>query len=180
MDKSSFRAEQIIRLEDFFQTAKSRTETDELLVKISQSPIFQSATSVGISLNDDLQLPINQLVRQLRDLGKDVYLARPTKRNQLDFILWPAEINIPKSVAELNQFNDNVVNNRLDLIVAPGMAFSQKGHYRVGVGEGNFDFFLNRYQTKTVGIAYSKMLFEEPEWDISMLDVPVDEIITVG
>lgn len=177
MDKSSFRAEQIERLEDFFQTSQSIKETAELLENLANSSSLASAQKIGVSISDDLQMPSKKLIAKLRSLKKDIYLARPTKNNQIDFVFWPETINLPESMQELLQFNPTVIDNSLDLIITPGMAFSTSGNYYVGIGVGNFDFHLNRYQTKSIGLAYSAMLFEKPVWDISMLDVPVDEII---
>ena len=65
---------------------------------------------------------------------------------------------------------------KIDLVVAPGVAFDEKG-YRIGYGGGYYDRFLTRCpQALHVGLAYEMQMIEcvFP----SERDVPVHKVIT--
>lgn len=64
--------------------------------------------------------------------------------------------------------------------MVPALAISKTHRYRVGFGGGYFDRFLNQYQSKTVTLALTPMIFEKAEWPVSMMDVPIDELIIPG
>lgn len=73
---------------------------------------------------------------------------------------------------------DAKINNELDLIVVPGLAFALDSHARLGFGGGYYDRFLKKYPTKTIALANSRMVFEHAQWPVENFDVPIQTIIT--
>src|SRR5699024_3533378 len=66
------------------------------------------------------------------------------------------------------------VNNQVDLIVVPGLIYSETG-YRIGYGGGFYDRFLKDYSGLKISLLFEEQIGEavrEPH------DVPVDILIT--
>lgn len=66
--------------------------------------------------------------------------------------------------------------DKLDLILAPGLAFDKKG-YRLGWGGGYYDRFLACCKNGFIlGIAFEEQLLEEVAHE--SLDIPMDAVVT--
>jgi len=65
----------------------------------------------------------------------------------------------------------------LDLVIVPGIAFTQQGH-RLGRGGGYYDRFLNKLErhTYSVALAFEMQMIEKIP--LEETDIPVDCIIT--
>ena len=71
-----------------------------------------------------------------------------------------------------------MVNNHLDLVIVPGLAFALDSHVRLGFGGGYYDRFLAKYNPKTVSLVNSQMQFQHAEWPVENTDIPVQTLIT--
>ncbi len=66
------------------------------------------------------------------------------------------------------------VNNEIDLLLVPGLAFNREG-YRIGYGGGYYDRFLSSFKGQTVSVILDAQLMKIPVDDF---DQPVHKIIT--
>jgi 5-formyltetrahydrofolate cyclo-ligase len=70
------------------------------------------------------------------------------------------------------------VNNNVDLVIVPGLAFDISSNYRVGFGGGYYDRFLANYRGNTIALVPRAMKFEKADWDIEDHDIKIDKLIT--
>ena len=75
---------------------------------------------------------------------------------------------------------DAEVNNELDLVIVPGLAFALDSHVRLGFGGGYYDRFLAKYNPKTVSLVSSPMQFASSEWPVEKTDIPIQTIVTTN
>jgi 5-formyltetrahydrofolate cyclo-ligase len=87
--------------------------------------------------------------------------------------LKPGSFGVLESLKTSEKLSEN---EKLDLLIVPGVAFDQKGH-RLGYGKGFYDRFLAKKRfEKSVGLAYQLQIKESlPHEDH---DEKVDEVIT--
>ncbi|GAF39695.1 5-formyltetrahydrofolate cyclo-ligase [Agrilactobacillus composti DSM 18527 = JCM 14202] len=182
MDKVTFRKQQIDRLVKFSKDDQKSQEEAQLTKAFYQLENFQNAETIGLTISQDIEFNTAPLIKAVQNLGKKVYVPRTLSNYQMTFLPYPAD------VADLEKSSFGIYEPKLiasqrldppDLVVVPGIAFSKDGHYRIGFGAGYYDRYLNRYQPHTTAFVLSPMLYDEPQWPVSMLDVPVEDILTV-
>ena len=183
MTKKEIRQQQIAKLSNFAETPEKDAEDQILLNKIMKLQWLNECQTVGITSSLTYEVDTSGLIAQLWDMGKDVYLARANdnaERSQ-DFIYYSYMTKLTKSkfgVAEVSE-PDAQINNDLDLIIVPGLAFALDSHQRLGFGGGYYDRFLAKHpQSKTVALVNSKMIFETASWQVEPTDIAIQTIIT--
>ena len=108
-------------------------------------------------------------------IDKDVDEMKISHITNFDKDLVPGVFKILEPKENLRQ--DDNLKDKLDLIIVPGLVYSEKG-YRIGYGGGYYDKFLSSISknVKKVGIVYSNLVVNE--LPINNYDIPVDLIIT--
>ena len=108
-------------------------------------------------------------------IDKDVDEMKISHITNYDQDLVPGVFGILEPKENLRQDDD--LKDKLDLIIVPGLVYSEKG-YRIGYGGGYYDKFLSTISNnvKKVGIVYSNLVVNE--LPINNYDIPVDLIIT--
>lgn len=183
MNKKELRQKQIENLSNFADTKEKDAEDQVLLKKIIESDLLKNKQSIGITSSLSYEVDTSGLIARLWDQGKDVYLARANENSQhsQDFISYSYMTKITKSKFGVEQVSDPnaKINNNLDLVIVPGLAFALDSHERLGFGGGYYDRFLAKHpNTDTVALANSKMTFDTAPWHIEETDVSVKTIIT--
>lgn len=107
-------------------------------------------------------------------IDKDLNEMRISKIDSFENDLIPGVFDILEPREELKS---NKKIKELDLIVVPGLIFSQEG-YRIGYGGGYYDKFLAEIDRKVdkVGIAFSDFVVDT--LPVDDYDQPVDKLIT--
>ncbi|KRN03876.1 5-formyltetrahydrofolate cyclo-ligase [Holzapfeliella floricola] len=181
MDKTELRKVQFKRLQEFSKTTQKQREEISLFHQFTSHPKVKIAETIGLTIGDMFEVDTLPLIEALLEMGKSVYLAKVRPKKQMDFIAYNSGDGLHQSkFGVLEPKKESPVKNQLDLIVVPALAISKTHRYRVGFGGGYFDRFLNQYQSKTVTLALTPMIFEKAEWPVSMMDVPIDELIIPG
>lgn len=182
MDKVTFRKQQIDRLAAFAKTDDKLQEETQLTKVLYQLESFQNAETIGLTMSQGIEFNTQPLIKAIKNLGKRVYVPRTLPNYHMTFLPYPED------PAELEKSSFGILEPPLveaqrldppDLVVVPGIAFSKDGNYRLGFGGGYYDRYLNRYQPHTAALVLSVMLFETPQWPVSMLDVPVANLLTL-
>lgn len=183
MNKTEFRKKQKATLIAFAHTAQKAAEDQELLERFLASALVQQSQTIGVTASLPFEVDTAKIIARLWDAGKAVYLAKAhnnSARSQ-DFVRYTYRTKLVRSSFGVEEVADPKakVNNRLDLLLVPGLAFALNNHARLGFGGGYYDRFLARYPaTKTVALANSKMIFAQANWPVSKTDIPVQTIIT--
>lgn len=183
MNKKEIRQKQIKKLTTFAENIEKKTEDQELLTKLINSKILHGKESVGVTSSLSYEVDTSSLIAYLWDQGKDVYLARANEDSEhsQDFISYSYTTKLEKSKFGVEEIIDPEakINNQLDLIIVPGLAFALDSHQRVGFGGGYYDRFLAEHlATTTVALANSQMIFETATWPVEQTDIPIQTIIT--
>lgn len=147
-----------------------------------KTDLWKNSQSIGITSSLPIEVDTSELIARLWEEGKDVYLARANDdlEHSQDFLQYTYRSHLGKSKFGVDEVIDkNVkINNQLDLVIVPGLAFDLSTHARLGFGGGYYDRFLAKYPTKTVALVNSQMAFERAAWKIENTDIPIDVIIT--
>lgn len=182
MDKVTFRKQQIDRLVKFAKTDQKAIEETQLSKSLYQLESFQNAETVGVTISQAIEFDTKPIIKAIQNLGKKVYVPRTLPDYQMAFLPYPDEpADLEKSSFGILEPKYDEIK-RLDppdLVIVPGIAYSKDAHYRVGFGAGYYDRYLNRYQPKTAAFVLSPMLYSEPQWPVSMLDVPIEDLLTI-
>ncbi|MEJ6348611.1 5-formyltetrahydrofolate cyclo-ligase [Holzapfeliella sp. He02] len=178
MDKTELRKMQLNRLQEFAKTTQKQREEINLFHQFVSHPKVKASQNIGLTIGEDFEVDTLPLIEALLEMNKSVYLAKVRPHKRMDFVAYHSGDQLVKSKFGVLEPNlDHPVKNQLDLVVTPCLAISQNHHYRVGFGGGYFDRFLNQYQMQTLTLALTPMIFETADWPISMMDVPIDELI---
>lgn len=133
-------------------------------------PHYQEAKTVMTYLAFGWEIDTWNIVRDLKERGKDVYVPVVQKepKGLLATQFTSREQLVPAvfGILEPRPGTPTVSPLALDLVIVPGVVFSRDG-YRIGYGGGYYDRFLTTTKATTVGLVYQAFLreFEPDTWD---------------
>ncbi len=181
MDKVSFRKQQLDTVNKFMQSDQAQGEINELYLQLFSDPDFQSATSIGITLSIDNEIPTFPIINKCFEDGKVVYVPKTYSDYSMNFVHYDSSTQTKVDSFGIKEpIDDTNVLNPPELLIVPGIAFSKDGKNRLGSGSGFFDRYLAQYATKTISLALSRQFFVQAPWPVFTLDKPVDKIISVA
>jgi len=132
--------------------------------------------SIGIVLAMPHELDTDGLISWMVESGREVYTPvcdyRKKEMNFSRFISFDDIVTDEKNLRVPSDGSD--INNQVELIVVPGLVYSEAG-YRIGYGGGFYDRFLKDYNGLKVSLLFDEQLGEvvqEPH------DIAVDILIT--
>lgn len=181
MEKTEFRKRQKRLLKDF-SLSKQKKQEDKLLMKnFIDSDLVKDSQTIGITSSLPMEVDTSKIIAWLWDAGKDVYLAKANPDRSQDFLQYTYQSKLVKSSFGVEEIADKdaKVNNELDLVIVPGLAFAVDNHDRLGFGGGYYDRFLVKHpNSKTVALANSKMIYDTAQWPVEKTDIAIQTIIT--
>ncbi len=153
-----------------------RTEENEAVTAhFLQSALYHNARTVMCYVSMRAEVDTHSLVQTMLRDGKTVCVPQMTGRNgQMRAVIihsWD-DLNSVGSFGILEPSEDvrSIEPNEIDLIVVPGIAFTQSGQ-RLGMGGGYYDRFLANTQAVRMGFAFScqiKQSLPNDVWDMKM------------
>lgn len=173
-------------------------QSQEILNRLVQSPIFKNAQKVALFMNmPDLEVKTLPIIQECYNQKKEVYLPRCNtisvpnrKRNYLSMLNVPTFQDILElrpqgkyQLLEPIEGKDALDSGDLDLILMPGVAFNQQRE-RLGHGAGFYDEYLYTYKTKwehlplLVGLALEEQITTNGLIPVELHDFKLDQIIT--
>ncbi|KRN77769.1 5-formyltetrahydrofolate cyclo-ligase [Weissella minor] len=152
-----------------------------LTTQIMQTPTFQAADVVALTLSQDVELSTQLLIQNALIQQKQVLLPRIKPARQMDFI----KIN-EMTTYERHKFGmlEPVGESfeqltAIDFVLVPGLAFSAAGD-RLGFGGGYYDRWLPKLpQAHTVGVTLQENFYEQTPWPIEETDQRVKQVISL-
>ncbi|NKE05096.1 MULTISPECIES: 5-formyltetrahydrofolate cyclo-ligase [Mesobacillus] len=161
-----------------------KPEYEDLSYRVGQQ-LFQTeewmeASTIAITVSKAPEIDTFQIIRKGWEQGKRMVVPKcEPKTRQLNF----REL---KRFSELESVyygllepivseTESVSHDEIDLVVVPGIAFSNEG-YRLGFGGGYYDRFLANYQGNTVSLAFENQIV--PEVPVESHDIPVRKIVS--
>lgn len=177
MNKKFLRKKMISELSSLDEKYKNEKEgilKDKLLDFINEHDI----KSMGIVLAMPHELDTDDIISWMKKDGREVYTPvcdyTSKKMNFCRFVSFDGVTTDEKNLRVPSDSKD--INNEVELIVVPGLIYSETG-YRIGYGGGFYDRFLKDYEGLKVSL-----LFDEQIGEVITVehDVPVDVLITPG
>lgn len=148
--------------------------------ELYKDPVWQSASVIGITISIPPEVDTYQIIRTAWAEGKKVAVPKCMaveklldfrilqRFNQLESVYFGLLEPIPAET-------EPIETEDIDLLIVPGIAFTKNG-YRMGVGGGFYDRFLQHYHGRTLSLAFTEQLVAEVP--IEAHDIPVEKIIT--
>ena len=175
MSKKTLRKEMISTLSSMDEQYKKKNE-EILKSKLLDYIEAHNIESIGIVLAMPHEMDTDDIISHLVRQGKLVYTpVCEYSSKQLNFCRFTSFDKVTKDEKNLRVPEDTEdVNNSPDLIVVPGLIYSEEG-YRIGYGGGYYDRFLIHYDGLKVSLLFEEQLGEVI---VEHHDIPVDRMIT--
>ncbi|CRK84137.1 5-formyltetrahydrofolate cyclo-ligase [Neobacillus massiliamazoniensis] len=141
---------------------------------------WKDAAVIGITISKQPEVDTYQIIRKAWELGKRVVVPKCIPKEKKLLFRALTEFSQLESVfygllEPIEAKTEEVVPSQIDLLIVPGLAYTQAG-YRLGFGGGYYDRFLRDYDGKTISLAFNCQII--PQIDLEEHDLPVSKIIT--
>ncbi|MGO2082491.1 5-formyltetrahydrofolate cyclo-ligase [Vagococcus sp.] len=179
-DKKQVRKETLKKLSELGQN-KEWKELKEwnIIEQLCESSAWKQATTVGTILPMDKEFDTLKLIKRALLENKKIVVPKTKPERQMIFVNYaPGEETYLTNFGVKEPVNDSEVEkNAIDLLIVPGVAFSENG-YRVGFGGGYYDRYLADFKNETCSLAFQEQVCND--WTPSHYDLPVKNIIIDG
>lgn len=142
------------------------------------SGLYESATNIMLYIPLGNEVATENIISQCIADSKTVLLPVTDRQTcSMDAVIYTPDSVMKKGAFSVSEPQDAVIfdKNKIDLVIVPGIAFSQKGG-RIGFGKGCYDRFLQGIPAKKVGLCYEFQLSGRIKCDSN--DEEMDYIIT--
>ena len=179
MDKSTYRNTCINTLknisDDDYQ--KKSAAISKRLFEMNE---FKEAIVIAITISRLTEVETRGIVEECWAKGKQVAIPKTNpKEKTMEFRRITSFKQMETVYLDLEEpivhLSDVVLPSELDLIIVPGVVFSESG-YRIGYGGGYYDRFLERFTGSTLALAFELQVIKSIPQESH--DVPVQKIIT--
>ena len=133
-----------------------------LITQLITSPFWAQAQTIATTVSGFGEVPTERLINLARTSGKTVVIPRTMPQRQMVFLPDPgpehriiSEFGIPEPALDTAAVVDKA---NIDLIIVPGIAFSQDHGWRLGFGGGYYDRWLSQFSGFTVGLCRNCIL----------------------
>jgi 5-formyltetrahydrofolate cyclo-ligase len=145
-----------------------------------KDPLWTSAHTIGITISNSPEVDTYQIIRKAWDEGKRIVTPKCLpKEKQMDFRVLDRFDQLESvyfSLLEpIEARTKRVEPIEIDLIIVPGLGFDKNG-FRLGVGGGYYDRFLQNYNGDTLSLAFQEQMVDDIPKEAH--DIPVAKIIT--
>lgn len=151
--------------------------SQKMLATLLSLPEFLRADCVFAYASMPDEVNLDALLKKCLELGKHVALPRVTGKRSMEAIELKrfSDLTAGKYGIRTVQDGEQIPKENLDLIIVPGVAFSEDG-FRLGMGGGFYDTFLEDFKGDTAALAFDVQLAKELPLDEH--DARVGRIIT--
>lgn len=175
--KKEIRQRQIQLLKQLAPNDKKQ-QAKVILQNLKNSSLYQKAQAVALFWSTAIELPTHQFIATAAE-EKQIYLPVISPKHQLQFRKYqPQQMHFVKGIGEPLPTCPMIALNDLDLLIVPGLIFSQEGHFRIGFGGGYYDRLLTNYQGATAAIILNQQIRSYPNWKVSRFDQPIRYFFT--
>lgn len=178
MLKDQLRNEITNKLKSLSDEQRMTIEKD-LSNKLTGSSLWEEANVIGITLSHELEWDTYQIIEKAWDQGKSVVVPKCVhKTKQMNFYkiesyeqVKEGYVGILEPIPEKAELWEK---DKIKMLVVPGRVFDKDG-YRIGVGGGYYDRFLEDFDNPTVSILWKEQIVEN--LPIESFDLPVKHLI---
>ena len=156
-------------------------KSQSIINKIIETEEFKNSKIIAVYKNLNSEVNTNNLIEYSINIGKTIVLPRIINNNLAFY-----KLNSHNDILVKNNFgiqeplglkNNLVENNRIDLIIVPGVCFDTEKN-RLGFGKGFYDRFLENLNIKAFGICFDEQILLDGILPITNNDVKMTKVIT--
>ncbi len=148
--------------------------------RLFQDPLWQSSRTIGVTISNPPEVDTYQIIRKAWEEGKKMVIPKCIpKGRKMDFRkldrfdqLESVYFNLLEPIESKTTL---IEGTDIDLLIVPGLAFDKEG-FRLGVGGGYYDRFLQHYNGNTLSLAFQEQIVNHLPKEAH--DIPVSKIIT--
>lgn len=162
----------------------TKPDYEHLCYKIAQrlfaSRVWLEANTVAITISKVPEVDTYQIIRKAWEENKQVVIPKCFPEDKSMKFRTLKAFNQLESVyyglyEPIESVTEEVLKNKIDLIIVPGVAFNRDG-YRIGFGGGYYDRYLRDYEDIKVSLAFNSQIVQTIP--IESHDIPVNMILT--
>jgi len=154
------------------------TDKSEIITsKFLASDDYKNSESIFIYISTDYEVNTKQIIKQSLQDNKTVLV--PVLINKTEMAAAKIDSN---TIFIKNRYNidepreKNIYNKKTDIVVCPGLCFSENGD-RIGYGGGFYDRFLEKHKYSVkIGLSFDEFIYNT--LPIEQHDIKMDIIIT--
>lgn len=179
--KEQIRNEMLGKLRDLPSRDRIRME-QELTKAVCSSEEWKAAKVIGVTWSNYPEIDTHRIIQRGLEEGKRMLVPYSGKHRVMSFHEYLPDTAMARSkfgIMEPVDKHNPVPPEEIDLLLVPGLAFSEAG-YRIGFGGGYYDRYLAAYNGRTLSLLFPFQLFKEPNWEIEAFDVPVQKLLTAA
>ena len=155
-------------------------QSNAIAQSLFKDELWKSASTVGITISKPPEVDTYQIIRRAWDEGKRVVVPKCfSKERRMDFRVlenFDQLETVYFSLLEPIESQTTLIDpQEIELLLVPGLAFTKAG-FRLGVGGGYYDRFLEANHVNTLSLAFHQQIV--PEIPLEKHDLPVMKIIT--
>ncbi|MEH7124529.1 5-formyltetrahydrofolate cyclo-ligase [Bacillus sp. JJ1503] len=148
--------------------------------QLFQDKYWKEASTVGVTISKQPEVDTYQIIRKAWEQGKRIVVPKCLPKTREMVFRTLHRFDQLESVyygllEPIESETDEVSPNEIDLIIVPGLAFTENG-YRLGFGGGYYDRFLTKYNGHTLSLAFHDQIVSK--LPVEDHDIPVSKIIT--
>lgn len=177
MNKKEMRIEKITALKNLSAVEKASAE-EKIYAYLFASNYWEKAKTIALTISQEFEINTVPIIKEAQKSGKHVVLPRAKKKRIMDFVLYTKDTPMKRSAFGLMEPAPHLIavdKQDIDLVIVPGLAFSKDG-YRIGVGGGYYDRFLEDFQGEKIALVLEQQ--KTDLWVPEHFDVPMDALIT--
>lgn len=153
---------------------------NELTKAVCSSREWKASKTIGVTWSNFPEIDTHKIIGKGLEEGKRMVVPYSGKDRVMTFHEYLPDTAMARSkfgIMEPVDKSNLVPPQEIDLLLVPGLAFSETG-YRIGFGGGYYDRYLASYSGKTLSMLFPFQLFKDPDWEIEAFDVPVQKLLT--
>ncbi|WP_320164825.1 5-formyltetrahydrofolate cyclo-ligase [uncultured Trichococcus sp.] len=177
--KERIRKEMLGKLRDLPSRERLRME-NELTKAVCSSREWKASKTIGVTWSNFPEIDTHKIIVKGLEEGKRMVVPYSGKDRVMTFHEYLPDTAMLRSkfgIMEPADKSNPVPPQEIDLLLVPGLAFSETG-YRIGFGGGYYDRYLASYDGQTLSMLFPFQLFKDPDWEIEAFDVPVQKLLT--
>lgn len=178
MDKTLLRQKAVEKLKNLAnQTDKKQKKEQQITTLLFHSKIWKEAKTVGMVRSQSFEFSTSPIIAKALSQGKKVVVPKTLPERQLSFYEIDENTSYQLSDFGIEEPVNNLIvaKNEIDLLIVPGLIFSNRG-YRIGFGKGYYDRFLQDFTGKTCALVFSEQL--NNDWQPEKFDQPITRVYT--
>lgn len=152
---------------------------DSLYERLFKVSYWKKAKVIAVTMSTDFELDTMPIIKKALLEHKKVVIPKTFSHRIMKFYEYQSIHSLIRSRFGILEPIDNqksVVKNKIDLIIVPGVAFSQVNHQRIGYGGGFYDYYLKDYYGTTVSLVRRIQLVTS-EWPTESTDIAIQHLI---